>query len=991
MMRSVRKYNPSQFRSAIVSIFAVAMLLFWTPRILRAAGLDGGSTLSGSAYDENGAPSSYGQASPDESNSGGSGYSGCFRLDDPNADAKAAAGMSPCAPTQGSGTETLESGFAPSSSASPGGNASQRGNASQSGLPGVGNSVNKQSVGEMMQKLGISSDEVGELRSRMSGGGLSPDDIQELCLHFASKQLGPADVQGILTGMGLDFTQAQIEQLKSCTQLALPQSSPSPVGAANGLPPVEVSSIERTFRGLDSGSTPQAPSTYDLTQFGYSLFSAQTPVASGSDIPLGNNYMIGPGDEIRLLIWGRINNTLTLTVGRDGSIVIPQIGPLQVAGLSFDQAKKLIEDRAGQITGVKVDVTMGRLRSIQVFVVGEVAKPGAYSVSALSHVSNALETAGGITKIGSLRRIELRHGNQASSVIDLYGLLLDGRIPGDDQLQAGDVIFVPVIGPVAGVAGDVKRPAIYELAGQSESISNLIKLAGGISAFGYSQRVQLERVENHAHRIALDVDLGEIRSARFVVHDGDLIKVYPVLPIEHDIVEIRGNVNRPGKYQWHPGMRVSDLIASAEGVAPHTFFKYALVRRKEGKARTVRLVAVDLGDALSDQVSSPGDIALQQEDDLTVYSESQMKYLPTVEVMGEVRNPGYYVLSQGMHVSDLLYLAGGLKDDAYQKQAELARTEVVNGSHTSHTFIDVDLRSALSGIDEHNPVLEANDQLFVRKATDWHLPWVVYVRGRVARPGPYTIHEGERIASVLERAGGLMPDAYLPAAILIRQSVKELQQERLDQARGRLREAIARAQITPTVASAASPGQTNENSQGLTMLQQVLQQSEGQQAQGRLVIHLKPLDELANSPDNIAMIDQDVLTIPRRPSDVNVLGEVYSPNAVVWRPGLSVRDCLNMAGGPTEGADADHTMVIKADGSVWTDEGIKQSKRSTMFPLLPVISGGLMDSKVSPGDTIYVPEQLIYTSKLQYASTITSIIAQSLSGLAIVGILAASL
>ncbi|MHB8384593.1 MAG: SLBB domain-containing protein, partial [Candidatus Binataceae bacterium] len=235
----------------------------------------------------------------------------------------------------------------------------------------------------------------------------------------------------------------------------------------------------------------------------------------------------------------------------------------------------------------------------------------------------------------------------------------------------------------------------------------------------------------------------------------------------------------------------------------------------------------------------------------------------------------------------------------------------MGGAHTSHSFIDVDLRLALSGADDHNPVLVANDQLFVRKATDWHLPWVVYVRGRVARPGPYTVHEGERIASVLERAGGLLPDAYLPAAILIRQSVKQLQQVRLDQARGRLREAIARAQLTPTVASAAGPppasGQSNENSDGLTMLQQVLAQSEGQQAQGRLVIHLKPLDELANSPDNIAMVDQDVLTIPRRPSDVNVLGEVYSPNAVVWRPGLSVRDCLNLAGGPSEGAEPDHT------------------------------------------------------------------------------------
>ncbi|HUY27905.1 MAG TPA: SLBB domain-containing protein [Candidatus Binataceae bacterium] len=976
MMRTVNiipSFRP-RFASALILALAplLILMLMGAPRVARAAGLDGGSTLSGSDQSGGGSNSGFGSAPSDSS--------GCFKLDDPNADSKAAAGIPPCAPAPGASAETLDGGSAPLGAASP------------SALPGFGNSVNKQSVAEMMQKLGISSDEVGALKSRMSTGGLSSDDIQELCVHFASKQLGPGDVPGILSALGLDFTDAQVEQLKSCAQLALPSAAPPPAASASGN---QVSSIEQTFRGLDSGATPRAPTARNLTQFGYSLFSAQMGGTKGSDIPLGSNYIMGPGDEMRVLIWGRINNTLTLTVGRDGAILVPQIGPLQIAGLSFDQAKKLIEDRAGQITGVKVDVTMGRLRSIQVFVVGEVAKPGAYSVSALSHVANALDAAGGITKIGSLRRIELRRGNQLATVIDLYGLLLNGRIPYDDQLQPGDVIFVPVIGPVAGVAGDVKRPAIYELPGQSDSIENLLKLAGGISAFGYSQRVQLERVENHAQRIALDVDLGAIRSARFEVHDGDLIKVYPVLPAEHGIVVVRGNVNRPGKYEWHAGMRVSDLIASAEGVAPHTFFKYALVRRKEGKTRTVRLVPVDLGGAITGPAAGTNDIALQQEDDLTVYSESQMKYLPTVEVMGEVRNPGYYMLSQGMHVSDLLYLAGGLKDDAYRKRAELARTQVINGAHTSHSFIDVDLRSALSGTDEHNPVLEANDQLFVRKATDWHMPWVVYVRGRIARPGPYTVHEGERVASVLERAGGLMPDAYLPAAILIRQSVKQLQQARLDQARGRLREAIARAQLTPSVASvaaSASPtSQPSDQSAGLTMLQQVLSESEGQQAQGRLVIHLRPLDELASSPDNIVMIDQDVLTIPRRPSDVNVLGEVYSPNAVVWRPGLSVRDCLNMAGGPTEGADPSHMMVIKADGSVWTDEGIKQSARSTMFPLLPVISGGLMTSKVEPGDTIYVPEQLIYTSKLQYAATITGIIANSLTGLAIVGIMGATL
>lgn len=870
------------------------------------------------------------------------------------------------------------------------------------GGQGFANSLNKQSMSSVIQQLGISPDELGALKGQMASGGLGPDDMQELCLHFAAKQLNPSDIAGVAKSLGINFNSQQLEQLKSCTQMTQPESpqeSPGKqMGMTPGFPnqqfePKSVSSVERQFRQLDSAIAPAAPSTKSLNQFGYSLFSSRVSTfAPVANVPVGDDYMIGPGDQLKMLMWGRINNTLTLTVGRDGSVRIPEMGPLQVAGLTFGQTKKLIEDHAGQITGVKVDITMGKLKTIQVFVVGEVDQPGAYTVSALSHVSNALGAAGGITKIGSLRKLELRRGNQLVRVIDLYGLLLSGNEQGDEQLQPGDVIFVPVIGPVVGMIGDVKRPAIYELTRSGEALANVIKLGGGIGAFGYSQRVQVERVQDHEKRIAFDVDMNDIRSQHFEIRDGDLIKVYPVLPAQHDIVAVRGNVNRPGKYQWHQGMKVSDLIEEAEGVAPHTFFKYALIRRKEGKEKAVRLVPVDLSEAMTDRIAGTANPVLNQEDELTIFSESQMKYLPTVQVFGEVRNPGFYVLSQGMHVSDLLYLAGGMKDDAYQKSAELARTQVINGAHTSHTFMDIDLRSALSGSDEHNPELAANDQLFVRRASDWHLPWVVMVKGLVARPGPYTIHEGERIASVLERSGGLLPDAYLPATVLVRQSIKQLQQKRLDEARHRLQESVVRIQMNPgamnQLSQSQNPNQNQNNSAAtLGMLERVLAETEGQQAQGRLVIHMHPLNELANSPDNVVLVDQDQVTIPRRPAAVNVLGQVYSPNAIVYRPGLSTRDYLDQAGGPNEGADPDHIMVIRADGSVMTEDGIKASKQSSMFPLLPVISGGLMSAKLEPGDTVYVPEKLVYVNHLQEVSTIAQIVSNAATAMAVIGIL----
>jgi protein involved in polysaccharide export with SLBB domain len=747
-------------------------------------------------------------------------------------------------------------------------------------------------------------------------------------------------------------------------------------------PPREVSSVEKSFHSLDSNLMPTAPSAQNLTQFGYSLFDSRVSTfAPVSNVPVGKDYLIGPGDEMKVLLWGRVNDQLNLTVQRDGSVQMPQLGPIQVAGLTFEQAKKLIENHGEQITGVQVDVTMGRLRTIPVFVIGEVRQPGAYTVSALSRVSNVLAASGGITKVGSLRRVELRRSNQTIRLIDLYSTLLRGDTHDDEQLEANDVIFVPVIGPVTGIAGDVKRPAIYELNQNGQSLQEALSLAGGISAFGYSQRVQVERIENHSRRIALDVDLGELRSHRFDIEDGDLIKVYPVLPEQKDVVTVQGNVNRPGSYQWYPGMRVVDLMREAEGAAPRTFFRYALIRRQVGPEKAVRLVPVDLGQALSDPLAGQSNAQLEGQDTLTVFNETQIKDLPTVQVFGEVRNPGFYVLDHGMRVSDLVYLAGGLKDDAYLGKAELARTQVVNGTRTQHTYEDVDLRVALGGSDTSNPTLETNDQLFVRRASDWHLPWVVLVKGQVLRPGPYTIHEGERLASIIERSGGLMPDAYPPGAVFLRQSIKELEQKRLDEARQHLQNALARYELKP----AGLDEDKNENAdpKSIEMMERMLERSQSQQAQGRLVIRLRPLDQLVSSQDNIVLEDQDEILIPRLPASVNVLGQVYSPNAIVFEPSMKVRDYLERAGGPNEGADVDHIFVVKADGSILTEEGLKTSSQGSMFPLLPAISGGLMGQHLEPGDTVFVPEKLVYPNKMKLYSNVAQIVASTAQTMAV--------
>jgi polysaccharide biosynthesis/export protein len=423
---------------------------------------------------------------------------------------------------------------------------------------------------------------------------------------------------------------------------------------------------------------------------------------------------------VNLLLWGRMNMSAPLTVQRDGSVLVPEVGPMQIAGLTFGQAKTLLETRLDQITGVHAQLTMGQLRTIQVFVVGQVAHPGVYAVPALSHMSNALAAAGGVNKVGSLRLIQLKRNNQLIDVLDLYQILQHGNTTRDVILQEGDVIFVPLIGPVVAVAGDVKMPGIYELLSDA-SLSGVLRLAGGVTAFGYSGRLQVERVADHEKRLVLDVDLSQVGSGRFQLRDGDLVEIFPVLPRQHNAVTLIGNVNRPGIYEWIPGMRVADLIRSAEGVADHTYFGYAMIKRIQGPSEAAHYLPINLTNALNDPVDAAADPELKPRDEVTIFNQADLADLPEVTVQGAVRRAGSFELTQGMRVSDLIYAAGGLREEAYLPRAELARTEVV-GAGTRYTFIDIDLNNALHG-GGNDILLRRSDELFVQVASNYHKPW----------------------------------------------------------------------------------------------------------------------------------------------------------------------------------------------------------------------------------------------------------------------------
>jgi len=837
-----------------------------------------------------------------------------------------------------------------------------------------------------------------QLQGQSANGRLSEDQFQELCARAAAKHLSDQETESMASAMGL--TADELTRVQQCARGEAPsaigrQPTGQPLRRSEARLPTKrqekeahLSSIEQRFHDLANPLKHQtSPSTAQVEQFGYSIFSEPVSTfAPTGNTPVSGDYLLGPGDTLTILFWGRINQTLNLPVQRDGTVLMPRIGPLPVAGLTFEQAKKLIESRTGQIEGVQANVTMGPLRTIQVFVMGKVEQPGLYTVSALSHVSNALVASGGISKVGSLRNVELRRGNQLVRTIDLYGMLLRGDASNDLQLEPRDVLFVPVIGPIVGVVGDVKSPAIYELKG-NEDLAGVLRLAGGVGAFGYAQRVQVERVEQHRRSVALDVDLSNLGRRRVAIRDGDLVKVFPVLQQQQNVVVLKGNANRPGTYQWYDGMRVADLIGEGEGLADHTYLEYASIRRRVGPAEKTEFIPVDLGAAL--EIQSPSaNLQLGPRDELTIYSDNDLHEAPTVAIRGAVRKPGVYPLTQGMNVSDLVFEAGGAKDDAYLASATLARTQVVDGSITQHIYADVDLRMALSRSGAADLPLRREDELFVQQASNWHKTWQVKIEGEVMRPGPYAISEGERLSHVLQACGGLRTDAYLPAIVFVRQSIKQVEQQRLDESLVRMRQNVSRLALTPR---ASGEPESAERATALASMQQVLSDTAGQQATGRVVLNASSLESLERSPSDVVLENGDIVAIPKRPSAVNVLGQVYNPVAIVYESDLRVQDYLQRAGGPTEGADQDHIFVVKASGAIITDAGYREMRKAKMFPLLPALGGGLEAAYLAPGDTIYVPEKLIYVSGLKYATDVTQIIANSATALAVIGILGSQL
>ena len=688
--------------------------------------------------------------------------------------------------------------------------------------------------------------------------------------------------------------------------------------------------IQRSVGGIS-----RAP-TGTLKQFGYDLFEgAGVSFAPESSIPVPAEYVLGPGDELRIQYYGRRNDSLSLVVDRDGVVELPDVGEIALAGMRFDQAKAELSRRIRKtLTGVTASITMGRLRSILVFVLGDARRPGSYLVGGLSTVSNALFAAGGVSKRGSLRHVLLRRGGKTVRDMDLYALLLKGDRSHDMRLLPGDVVFIPPIGKTVAVAGEVVRPGIYEIRNE-RSVRDVLKLAGGALPTADASHAKLERILLTGGRTVRDVNVRKRRPA--TVRNGDILWLPPVFGDHERMVMLMGQVKRPGPYGYKKGMRLGDLIHSRDDLTRDAFLDYVLIQRTNLETGRLDFLRAPLRKLL--EGSDPkANIPLQARDRVFVLARSAIRPLKSVYVSGEVVNPGQYPLSDGMRLVDLLLAAGGPTERAYLQTAEITRYRVVNGEKRKSEHFLVHLAAAMAGDAKANIELQPDDVLAVRPISNWRVAEHVEIKGEVKFPGSYAIEDGERLSSLIERAGGFTDEAYLPAAVFTRESIRKEQQQQLQKMARQLSAEVARLQAS--AANVQDPKLAAQQQAAVAQAQQMLEQLQQAQASGRLVIHLTDLKKLKGSEFDLRLRDGDTLYIPKRPDEVLVMGQVYNPTALLYRKRMDVEDYIERAGGYTRFADEDHVYVVHASGEV------------------EPVRGGWRRTRVMPGDAIVVPEDL---------------------------------
>ncbi|MBU3004203.1 SLBB domain-containing protein [Paraglaciecola arctica] len=774
---------------------------------------------------------------------------------------------------------------------------------------------------------------------------------------------------------------------------------------------------------LSQQSAVQALTT-ELKPFGYNLFAtpegeeSRITFAPSDNTPVPADYVMGPGDSISVQLFGKETSQFELFVNNEGSIQVPNLGPLSVVGLSYQELKnQLTEKYKQQVIGVTPHITMGKLRTIQIYMVGEAYRPGAYTLSALSTITHALFASGGVNDIGSLRNILLKRAGKTVANFDLYDLLVFGNTEHDKRLQQGDVIFIPTVQKLVSVDGNVRRPAIYEAKGD-ESLQDIISIAGGALPSGAIDMVQIARKTPQEGLEVKTINLLS-RTESMALESGDYINIPDANDEFSNAIVVSGAYATPGMIQWKPGLSLAEII-KRNSIINSTDLNYALVLRRDKFASQSEVIqfepskvldgAFDLQLKKLDQITlfnrygfdevketeknivegdlkaSPEELESEQanylhELEAVSFTNKQLllketktfsrkKLLTPViarlkdeaslghplklaEVSGHVKYPGVYPIASNGRVRDLILAAGGLVESAYVENAELSRTQIDSNKVMKVQHININLLDALLANNSANQVLMSKDVLNVKRTPDWNYDRKVELVGELVFPGVYQIRKDETLSQIIKRAGGFTSEASAKAAIFLRQELKERERINLDKTVESLRQQVIASNL-----SGSQNVKAINYSEASLMIEELL----SVEPIGRLVIDLPGL--LAGSTANDIQLEHgDKIYIPRISPSVSVIGEVFVPTTHILEENITLNDYIERSGGLTERADNSKIYIVKANGSVIIpDNSFWFKNESVIF---------------EPGDTIVVPRDVVNYERLGLWQTLTQILYQS--------------
>jgi len=802
----------------------------------------------------------------------------------------------------------------------------------------------------------------------------TPEQLQQL------KRMSPSEQASLAKQLGITMPQGTTSQAPTVMQETTVQ-------------PRLLSNPETT---MTKAITKESQAEEGLTPFGYDLFAGNpasfTPI---NDIPVSSDYVLGPGDSLKVNLYGKESQSYELVIDQEGAAYLPNLGPVSLAGQTFSEAKQHITNTIKQrMIGVKASVSMGQLRSIRVFVLGEAHLPGSYVVSSLSTITNALVLSGGISESGSLRNIQLKRKGMLIQTLDVYDLLLNGDTSNDAQLKSGDVVFIPPVGVTVGIKGQVRRAARYELEG-NEITSTLIQYAGGLLSDAYPQAATLERINTDNERTLLSLNLKESDALQTNMQNGDVVFIPKVLGKIENIIKVSGHTHRNQSFSWRKGLRLTDVLPEIKRLKPNPDLKYGLIKRYRAPSQKLEVLAFSLSEALK-QPDSESDVLLQSQDEIIffglyedeessskggrsqTYSSAERKELSEKEEQAllELEQQDIFELSQ-QDVFDSERQAAVAKiirqlrsqstintpsreiavngdvryPGVYPLVANMDVNDLINaaGGLTEKAFqlraelsrtefneqqerkqYRVDLN--LTSVDSLAVALKSRDELQIKTIPEWAESEKVTLSGEVKFPGTYPVYKNDTLALLIERAGGLTEYAYAPGAMFTRVELKEQQTRQLKEMQERLSEDIVKAELV-TVSN-------NDNSSDVGEAQKLLSQLKNTSAKGRLVIDLEKV-VAEGSEYTISLQKGDVLHIPTKKNSVTVVGEVQLPISQIYESKLDYWDYINRSGGTTDKADEGRVYIIKANGSVQITES------SSWF--------ASNNQQIAPGDTIVVP------------------------------------